>query len=842
MKKFVIFLGSIHFAILLIALTAGFVVVGTFLEAYSDSHLYSAYYTYQSPFFLALIWGFFLNILISALRRWPFQVKHIPFLTTHLGLLMLLGGVIVKGYFGVQGSMSLIEGGSSNRLFLPNTHALHFEKRDPHDPSRKIQIDYPFDQLVKQKIAFDGIEVRLVDYGQHSFERRQTWTKDNYVVISGHRPVPLTESSQAYFHVKHISPWQILAYSTSEVSEKAKEIYLKHLNLRISKTETGEMLSLVSLAEALDHPVDKMQFALEWTYSDLKGLENANLWIEQDGEKMKIALSGPDSLINQNLSSPHKGKLPWTIDLFREPLLLFVHDDQEDDHLFFFNPHGEIKSTIFKNDQLQSLLVYDDGFGGYAVQTPFPFDGFSCCRNDKEQAELFRLAVQLRSNLHQASHLSSPLHFLKSNLENKDEDFVATLLNFLKKWDQSSQLLIDGSSEKFSLDWGKAPLEHRSVCGWLCLLLEELEVQMKQGKSFSEVLQARGWPFAHQFAELERQSTDQAMTLFAQQLLAVGKQLPPPPVGPEEIPIKALSAYFKAFGITLNTIREPIENEATVRFYHAANLFHHKVKRILDDQPTKVLAQMIHAMSDDSKLLNEIKKAYVSFQYQIKRSEINHSPTKEEIESALTQYEPLEEIALSAHEMDQLEEILNLQDLYIETPLTLIQKKIPPLKKWEDNYPLITLEIKQGSKKDYITLTYDKYGSGLAWPILNGEFLVRFQPLFIEIPYKLRLHDARQVNYPGTQQPYSYESDIIATNLKDKTCCEKTISMNNVYETSDGYRFYLASLSPPSEVTSQRVQIVVNYDPAKYSLTYPGALMMSLGIALLFWMRPYKPH
>ena len=90
--KFYHFLGSIKFAIILIASTALFVIAGTFLEAYTESHLFSASLTYQNPIFLALIWGFFLNILISALRRWPFQLKHIPFLITHLGLLMLLGG------------------------------------------------------------------------------------------------------------------------------------------------------------------------------------------------------------------------------------------------------------------------------------------------------------------------------------------------------------------------------------------------------------------------------------------------------------------------------------------------------------------------------------------------------------------------------------------------------------------------------------------------------------------------------------------------------------------------------------------------------------------------------
>lgn len=150
-KRIFHFLGSIDLAILLIAGTALFVAAGTFLEAHSDSHLFSASMTYHHPFFLALIWGFFINILLSALRRWPFQRKHIPFLTTHLGLLMLLGGVIIKSYYGTQGSMQIMEGGASNRLFSPNTHVIQVEKKIPYIQARKFRWIILLKQLSNKK-------------------------------------------------------------------------------------------------------------------------------------------------------------------------------------------------------------------------------------------------------------------------------------------------------------------------------------------------------------------------------------------------------------------------------------------------------------------------------------------------------------------------------------------------------------------------------------------------------------------------------------------------------------------------------------------------------------------
>ena len=426
--KFYHFLGSIYFAITLITLTAAFVAAGTFLEARSESHLFSASLTYQNPLFLALIWAFFINILISALRRWPFQFKHVPFLITHLGLLMLLSGVIIKSYFGTQGSLNLIEGGSSRRIFLSNTYALHVEKKDPVNHQKKTQ-DYPFDQLAKQKIKFDDVEIRLVDYSRHSHERKQTWIKDHQAVISGLRPIPLqafqnekvpSSINQIHFHHENSTPWKILALSTHQVGEAAKQAYLQDLTVKISDSKTGEVFLKIPLLEAFDNFVDignyKLTFSLDWNFSSLNGLDNPILQVQLNQEKMAIALSGTDSLLNTNLSSSHRGKLPLTIDLSREPIFLLVQDDHEDDYLFFFNPYGEIHYTFFKHDSLQSLVAYDEGFGGYAAQIIFPFEDYPASRHDKEQAELFRLAVQLRESLEKKSRIiPSPCPFKKSS-------------------------------------------------------------------------------------------------------------------------------------------------------------------------------------------------------------------------------------------------------------------------------------------------------------------------------------------------------------------------------------------------------------------------------------------
>lgn len=160
---------------------------------------------------------------------------------------------------------------------------------------------------------------------------------------------------------------------------------------------------------------------------------------------------------------------------------------------------------------------------------------------------------------------------------------------------------------------------------------------------------------------------------------------------------------------------------------------------------------------------------------------------------------------------------------------------------------------KQESGHDLI-----KYLEMNNWPLMNELKSIQDQPLPVllktllkqiddlaeylpdlkqSIPYRLRLRNARQINYPNSSSSYSFEADLIITDKKNKIPLESTISMNEVHETWDGYRFYLSHISPGNETDVQTVQIVVNHDPAKYYFTYPGALILSIGIFLLFWFK-----
>lgn len=401
------FLGGIYFAIVLIASVALFVVAGTFIESITESHRYASYFTYSNPVFITLLWGFFINILFSALRRWPFKLHHIPFLITHLGLLMILAGTLFKSYLGLQGIMHIVEGSGSHHVILPYTYGIYIEKRDPYNNSKTISYNFPIER---------------------------EW--------SG-------------FH--------------SEINTNGDISNLK-----------------IELVEFI--PNAKSQFESEFK-------ENKNYPI--DGKDFSVVES--------------------------------------------------------------SLIMYDDGFGGYTIQTKL--------KSDKEE-------------------------------------------------------------------------------------------------------------------------------------------------------------------------------------------------------------------------------------------------------------------------------------IVVEKPLKMVFEQLPLNSHLEENTPKITLKISSGSKNELISLPYDRFGDGLKWPIQYGKYLVRFQSMHQAIPHHLRLRNARQINYSESTQPYSYESDLLITDLNTHNMLEKTISMNNVHETWDGYRFYLANMTPSHENAIKKVQIAVNHDPAKHFLTYPGAIILCAGIISLFWLsqQRHKDH
>jgi hypothetical protein len=432
-------------------------------------------------------------------------------------------------------------------------------------------------------------------------------------------------------------------------------------------------------------------------------------------------------------------------------------------------------------EHLDALFAYDDGFGGYAAHIELPFQSRDISRQVREEALLFQLRQQLQKAVDEKTPLAPPLSLLKDACSKAQADFVKSCLEFLSAWDSTHSWLYP---QHVKLPPTLTPIF--AFIDWNTLSRHE-----RQGCNLSAT-------FFPQF-EADLQNSRDLIELLKERkwplIKAIeGSRRRSGPCNPEET-------------AELLTLLTQQIFAAAERIPSCENAFH----------PVSAEEAAAH--------LSAYFRAYgIHLATVMPKAE-----EKSEMEAILADY------------MKNTLKIENGDSLItLETPIVPLIKAAAPGKKVEDNLPCIIFEAKKEGFSQTVALTYDRYGAGLKWPILNGAYRARFQPLFLSIPYHLRLRQARQINYANSSQPYSFESDLIITDRRTHRSIEKTISMNNVYESWDGYRFYLASIGPAGDGTLKHVQIVVNHDPAKYWLTYPGAFIFSFGIILLFIMRPYR--
>lgn len=755
------FLGGLYFAIFLISTVAVLVVAGTVIESITDSHRFAEIFTYGNPLFNAILWGIFINILFSSLRRWPFQKRHIPFLLTHLGLLMILGGALIKSYAGLQGTMVVLEGSGSQEVVIPNTYAIELESHGKKWQWKLKENYWSKPELISDNTGFSP-ELRLLHYSPHSTTHPETWIKEDHAIISGLAPIALKkwdlekslpEGFPVRLHKNYSHLWKTAAIQTELVDKAEEAAWIQHTKLKLSETKTKSLIAEVPMKEALDHGV-------KW----LEGEANVTLvWedkhpfvvINSNGEEVIVSLDGPEALLNRNMTSSFTGKSPILVDFISEPYLLFIKDKAEETCLYCHNPHGHIYRKHFNKDSLQSIIVYEDGYSGYAVQEELPFPQYSAGRVEREDAALTLLKKEL--NNRGTTPLCPPLEVFENACKQADIDFSETFVGYLDRWNHSRAWLCTNCADLDKVLGAVtcADIDLAAVF-WISIFFSDMDQRLLNGESFLTILKEKRWPLINDIEESKDQELGVQMTLVARQLYEAVLQDPIAMQVPTDISMNAqlMSAWLRIYGIHLSTLVPPAKEDAWNQ-----------------------------RLSDYHEIAAEF---------------------------------PL-----------------------IETPLTFKHVPEKAETKLENNRPLVVLQLIEDKQSQIFALAYDPNKASLQLPVLQGRYLARFQPQTVEIPFRVRLRDARQICYQESTQPFSYESDILVTDLRDGTILEKTLSMNDVHETWDGYRFYLATISPPEEIAAQSSGIAVNHDPAKYLLTYPGGIIMTIGIILLFWIFPY---
>ena len=99
---------SLQLAVLLLLSLTLSLVVATTLESRFDTAT-AQYFVYKAGWFSVLLTALGINILSVALSRLPWKTRHIPFLSAHLGILLLLAGSWITREHGLDGMMRVAE-------------------------------------------------------------------------------------------------------------------------------------------------------------------------------------------------------------------------------------------------------------------------------------------------------------------------------------------------------------------------------------------------------------------------------------------------------------------------------------------------------------------------------------------------------------------------------------------------------------------------------------------------------------------------------------------------------------------------------------------------------------
>lgn len=276
------FMSSVRLAVPTMLILCFFVGWGTILESLYNAE-YASLMVYKSwwfSLFMAVLW---VNIFCAPLSRYPFKRHQIGFVTTHIGLLILLAGGMVTTRFGVDGQLQVMEGGSNSMVSLPRLMVGYQNEGSPS--VQKLSFDRSLSHMDASQLEFINKELgawfRVVQYipfakVEKSYEARPGLSDEasvSFILKSQFFNVTEWLSTDAEPE-KQMGPATLKIikgiYSSSVKNESVKKAPAKKVSdkkrnpsanaaaediVTILDAKTGKLLQQVSVAKMLSKPL-----------------------------------------------------------------------------------------------------------------------------------------------------------------------------------------------------------------------------------------------------------------------------------------------------------------------------------------------------------------------------------------------------------------------------------------------------------------------------------------------------------------------------------------------------------------------------------------------------------
>ncbi len=229
--------GSLKLGVSLLAALSVVLIAATIYESRTSTRAAQMLF-YQSGWFIALLFGLGANVLCAALARYPWKRHQWGFAVTHLGIVVLLMGSIIGLLFGLEGTLSLIEGGAAESAIKLDYEVLLIRSRSAGD-AIEVPLDterHPVSAGERRRLRTRGLPIRLELLAVHPHSRSELvvsegGTNRNAAVRFTLRS-PMGEGSQPF----EVSDWLV------ELDPERQGLALGPARFGIERVSTPEEL------------------------------------------------------------------------------------------------------------------------------------------------------------------------------------------------------------------------------------------------------------------------------------------------------------------------------------------------------------------------------------------------------------------------------------------------------------------------------------------------------------------------------------------------------------------------------------------------------------------------
>lgn len=170
LRRFMKFWASLKLAVLVILGVAILSAYGTIVESQYDATtaqklVYHSWWSYGIFALLAV------NLIAVMMDRWPWRKHHMPFLLAHIGIIILLAGSLITKYFGIDGSMRVGVGETTENILLTDTDLIVWASLDGSTYKNLSEEPYTVDFLVNRPsrekpviLPAGGHDLKVVDF------------------------------------------------------------------------------------------------------------------------------------------------------------------------------------------------------------------------------------------------------------------------------------------------------------------------------------------------------------------------------------------------------------------------------------------------------------------------------------------------------------------------------------------------------------------------------------------------------------------------------------------------------------------------------------------------------